>query len=128
MNNLAAVVRLGGNAELRFTSENVAVCQFNSALSSGYGKNEKTTWMRCSLFGKRAESLTPMLLKGTQIAVTGEISLNEYTNKAGEVKSSLELRVNEVTLLGKKDSAESRPAEQKTENVDSPEIDDDLPF
>jgi single-strand DNA-binding protein len=133
MNILVATVRLGADAELRFTPEGTAVCSFNAAMQSGYGKSEKTNWLRCSVFGKRGETLAPMLLKGTQVAVAGELSMNEYTNKQGENKSSLDLRVNDVTLLGKKEL--SAPQEQAKSNGYQPQpedpmdnFEDDVPF
>ena len=60
-----------------------------------------TTWLRCSLFGKRAETLAPMLLKGTKIGITGEIKLNKWPDKDGVEKYSLECNVRDITLLGK---------------------------
>jgi single-stranded DNA-binding protein len=70
-----------------------------------------------------------MLNKGSQVAITGEISLNEYTNKAGENKSSLECLVSNVTLLGKKDSA-PKEASKANGYQDQPldEMEDSIPF
>jgi single-stranded DNA-binding protein len=64
-----------------------------------------------------------MLLKGTQIGITGEISLRPYKAKDGTEKSSLECRVNDVTLLGK-----SEKPSQKLDVVDSFDDDGSLPF
>jgi single-strand DNA-binding protein len=94
-------------------------------LSSGYGDKRKTTWINCSLIGKRAESLAPMLLKGTQVGVNGEISLNEYIAKDGTNKSSIELNVSNVTLLGKKDT--TKVAKPDTSS-DIDVMEDDIPF
>lgn len=93
---------LGGDAEMRVTKTGTELCQFSVAVKAGYGQNESTTWVRCTLFGKRAQSLAPYLLKGQQVVVSGEAKLHEYTNKAGENKSSLEVNVNDVTLVGGK--------------------------
>lgn len=134
MNNLSATVRLAADAELRFTPANDPVCQFSAALTSGYGKNAKTSWLRCTVWGKKAETLAPMLRKGNQIAITGEITLNEYTGKDGIKKSSLECRVNDVTLLGGKDGATGKPQHETSKaneqsNSDFPDDDpDSIPF
>jgi single-strand DNA-binding protein len=82
-------------------------------LTSGYGDKAVTTWLNCSLWGKRAETLAPMLLKGTQIAITGELTNRSYADKSGVNKFSLELRVNDITLLGKKQSEPSAPREHQ---------------
>jgi single-strand DNA-binding protein len=126
MNNLSAVGNVGSDAEVRFTKDGTAVAGFSFALSSGYGDKKKTTWLRCSIIGKRGETLAPMLTKGTQIALNGEISLNEYVAKDGTTKSSVECLVQSVTLLGKKDTA-SKPA-KNTDATDLSEMDSDIPF
>ena len=126
MNVLAATIRLGSDADLRFTPENTAVAQFNGALQSGYGKNAKTTWLRCTVWGKKAEAVAPMLLKGTQIAITGEITLNEYQDKQGQTKSSLECRIQDVTLLGKRDGELKPAGEPKKADGFQPDPFDDL--
>ncbi len=127
MNNLSAVGNVGSDAELRFTKDGTAVAGFSFALSSGYGDKKKTTWLRCSIIGKRGETLAPMLTKGTQIALNGEISLNEYVAKDGTNKSSVECLVQSVTLLGKKDAAPKQT--KNTDATDLSDIDSDLiPF
>jgi single-strand DNA-binding protein len=128
MNSLNATVRLGSDAELRYSPASDAVCQFNAALTSGYGKNAKTSWLRCTVWGKKAETLAPMLRKGNQIAITGEITLNEYTGKDGIKKTSLECRVNDVTLLGGNDGATGKTQSQDTKSNDFPDDELDVPF
>jgi len=131
MNNLNAVGNIGSDAEVRFTKEGTAIASFSFALSSGYGDKKKTTWLRCSIIGKRGETLAPMLNKGSQVAITGEISLNEYVAKDGSNKSSLECLVNNVTLLGKKDAAAPKEAAKANGYQNQPldEMDSDLiPF
>ena len=134
MNILTAVGNLGRDCEVRFMADQTPVAGFSFALSSGYGKSEKTTWLECSLFGKRAETLAPMLLKGTKIAISGEFSIREYNDKDGNLKSVPSLRVNDVTLLGKKGDAPA-PLEvaqvkdlPKSNVPDFDAFEDDVPF
>jgi len=112
MNLLAATGRLGQDAKLSYTANQDAICNFSLSLTAGYGDKATTTWLNCNLWGKRAEILAPMLLKGTQIGVTGEISQRSYKAKDGTEKTSLELRVADVTLLGNKteNKSESKSA------------------
>jgi single-strand DNA-binding protein len=126
MNNLSATGNIGGDAEVRHTADGTIITSWSVAVSSGYGKNEKTNWVRCSLFGKRGETLAQYLKKGTQVGVNGEISLNEFEAKDGSIKTTLELNVSNVTLLGKKDAAEKSPTKvaQPTED----ELESDIPF
>jgi len=129
MNNLNAVGNIGSDAEVRFTKEGTAIASFSFALSSGYGDRKKTTWLRCNIIGKRGETLALMLNKGSQVAITGEISVNEYVAKDGSNKSSLECLVNNVTLLGKKDAAPREAAKANGyQNQPLDEMESDIPF
>jgi len=125
MNQLNFTGNLGSDAEVRYTADQKPVTSWSVALRSGYGKTEKTNWVRCTMFGDRGVKLASFLTKGTLVAVSGELSLNEYTNKAGENKASIECMVGNVTLLGKKDS---KPVEkvQTTESLET--MEDDIPF
>jgi len=117
------------------------VAQFSFALTSGYGDKQLTTWLRCSVFGKRAETLAPMLLKGTKIGITGELTNREYADKSGVTKQSLEVRVSDVTLLGKKSESKDEhvtPQRQDMQSNDKgnapsapgnfDDFDEDIPF
>lgn len=119
---------IGSDAEQRFTQSGTGIVQFSVAVTSGYGEKKATTWVRCSLFGKRGESLMPYLVKGQQVVVSGETTLREWTAKDGSKGSSLEVRVNDVTLVGGK--PEARPArQQESQPAAQPDFDDgDLPF
>ena len=135
MNVLSAIGNIGRDAELRFMADQTPVAGFSFAVNSGYGKNAKTTWLECSIFGKRAETLAPMLLKGTQIGITGEFSIREYQDKDGNLKTSPSLRVENVTLLGKKGDkplAEAQEPAKADGFQPQPELDavfeDDIPF
>lgn len=124
MNNLSMTGRVGRDAVVKFTPKGDAVCTFSAALTSGYGEKAVTTWLNCSLWGKRAETLAPMLLKGTLIGLTGDISLRVYTNKEGQEKSTVDCRVQDVTLLGGK--SESREVAKDDVGFDT--LESDIPF
>lgn len=90
---------------------------FSVAVKSGYGEKEATTWPKCTMFGKRGEGVFPYLKKGQLVGVSGELTLREYDKKDGSGKgSSLEVRVNDLTLLGKKGDA---PAQEQSEHNES---------
>lgn len=112
MNVLTFSGNLGKDAELRATKNGDLLLQFSVAMNSGYGERKATTWVRCTLFGKRAESLKPYLTKGQQVVVSGEAALHEWTTEDGITKSSLECKVNEVTLIGGKPEHREEPAPQ----------------
>ena len=102
MNNWDFTGNLGRDAESRYLPNGDPVVNFSVAVKSGYGDKEKTTWAKCAMWGKRGEAVAPYLNKGQLVGVSGEITLREYTDKDGAVRASLEVRVNDLTLLGGK--------------------------
>jgi single-stranded DNA-binding protein len=69
-----------------------------------------------------------MLLKGTKIGITGEISARTYKAKDGTEKSVTECRISDVTLLGKPESKTEKPV-VKHDHIDSfDDLESDIPF
>ena len=128
MNNLSATGNIGSDAEVRFTSDGTAIASWSIALTSGYGKNEKTTWLRCNMFGKRGETIAQYIKKGSQVGVNGEISLYTYKGKDGAEKTSLECNVQAITLLGKKEPSAPKEAGKANGHQPQPEDGDEIPF
>jgi single-strand DNA-binding protein len=135
MNNFSFTGNLGRDVEIRHTPSGMAIANFSVPVKSGYGDKEKTSWVRCAIIGKRAESgLMDYLKKGQLVGVTGELSVNEYTNKDGETKTSVEVFVKEIDLLGKKGSSDnfaSAPAPQQASGgggTNDFSYDDSIPF
>ena len=132
---------LGNDAETRYTPSGDAAVTFNVAVKSGFGDKATTTWARCVIFGKRGDAVAPFLIKGTQVGISGEASLREWQDKEGLKRSTLEVRVNDLTLLGGRSGAQSqdqtpqarqsqthqrqRPAAPPANMMD---IDDSIPF
>lgn len=120
MNQYNAVGNVTNNSEVKYTPAGDAILNFNLAVNSGWGDKQITTFFRCSLFGKRAETLAPMILKGQKIGITGEIINREYTDKDGAKKYSLECRLSNVTLLGKKEDSQSDRPERNQAHYSAP--------
>ena len=100
MNVWSFTGNLGKDAEVRTTQNGKQVCSFSVAVKSGYGQNEKTTWVQCAMFGAKAEGQLPQhLTKGTQVAISGEAFLDEWENN-GQQNKMLKLSVNTITLIG----------------------------
>lgn len=127
INILVATGNLGRDADTRYTPNGDAVVNFSLPITSGYGKHEVTTWLNCSLWGKRGESVLPYLKKGTLVGVQGEFQARTYNDKEGNEKMSLELRVSDLKLLGNRTSAtsESQPQSNNHSGFDDFE---DSPF
>ena len=85
---LTALARLGRDAELRITAKGDSVCEL--ALAVNYGRkgddgNRPTQWISASLWGERAKSLAPHLLKGKLLyVVVEEPHIETYEGKNGQ--------------------------------------------
>jgi len=85
---------LGKDAVLRQAgSDNV--CSFSIASSRKIKDKEVTTWVSCSMWGKRGEALVRHLTKGKKVVVVGELSTREHDGK-----TYLEVRVSELEFMG----------------------------
>ncbi len=124
MNVITIAGQLGRAADLKHLNSGDAICNFSIADSMS---KDKTIWWNCSLFGKRAESLAPYLVKGQAVTVSGTITEREWVDKEGAQRKSMDVRVNDVALQGgRRDSEE--PRQQAKERVVEPIVDEDLPF
>ena len=74
-----------------------------ASFSIGAGKDQ-TTWVNCSVFGKRAETIMEYYKKGSKVVVTGRGNLRTYQGQDGQSKSSLDLIVSDFTLPERKQS------------------------
>lgn len=109
MNSITVAGQLGRDAEIRHTPKGDAVLSFSVADSMG--KDKGTIWWACQLWGTRAESLAPYLVKGQSVTVSGTVSEREWTDKDGAKRKSMDVRVNDVALQGGK--REAAPGQQR---------------
>ena len=136
MNSWNFTGNLGNECEQRYTQSGDSVVSFSVGVKSGFGDKATTTWAKCAIFGKRGESVAPYLKKGTLVGISGEVNNREYQDKEGQKRYSLDVRVNDLTLLGgKSDRSESAPSQPKQErNAQGAQggafdgMDDDIPF
>ena len=104
--------RLGRDAEQKYLPNGTAVTEFSVAVDVGFGDKKTTLWPRCAMFGDRGAKVAQYLLKGQQVGVSGSVNMREWTNKDSETKTSLEVRVSELDLIGGKGDGEQRQAPQ----------------
>ena len=114
MNSWSFTGHIGEDCNTRFTQSGDAVVSFSVGVKSGFGDKATTTWAKCAMFGKRGESVAPYLKKGALVGISGEVNNREYQDKEGQKRYSLDVRVNDLTLLGgKSDRSESAPSQPK---------------
>lgn len=131
---------LGKDAEVKYLPSGEPICTFSVAVTSGYGDKKKTTWAGCAIFGKQAASALPTYLtQGTSVAVSGEITLDEWQGQDGTKQKSLKVNVLKIDLIGSSQGKNTpvtqgtqpqnnatRQQPQQTSNYELP--DDDIPF
>lgn len=87
---------IGKDAETR-EAGGTTVTKFSVACKTG--KKDETQWVECSMWDERGAKLEQYLKKGERVSVIGRVSARAYESK-GEQRASLEVRVDQVTLLG----------------------------
>ena len=105
---------IGKDAELREAGK-TDICTFPLAIRSGWGDNEKTTWVRCQIWGERGAKVVDYLTKGTRVTVAGEIHLDEYTDRDGYEQKSLTMDVRDLALPPKAKGGSRRDADDEEE-------------
>jgi len=127
MNVITVAGSLGKDAEVKYLPNGDAICNFSVADSQG--RDKPTIWWNCGLYGKRAESLSQYLTKGQAVTVTGSVSEREWTDKEGNKRKSMDVRVNDITLQGGRKDAEPQQERRQAQAPAPVDIDsDDLPF
>ena len=127
MNSITITGNLTRDAELRAMNDGTAVLSF--AVGDNQGRDKKAIFWRSSLFGKRAEALAPYLKKGQQVTIVGSVTEREYTDKDGQKRTSMELRVNDLALQGGRPEAQEAPRAAPRSHVRQQDTDDsDVPF
>jgi single-strand DNA-binding protein len=128
-NIFTAVCRVTRDAEVRYSPSGMAVLNVNVANNQGFKDKQKTMFIRVAVFGKKAEgALKDYLLKGQEIMVSGELSINEYQAKDGTTKTSLELNATVLDLIGGKKAEGGYEAKQTQAPADADDFDMDIPF
>ena len=132
MNRTFFLARTCKDIEVRYTQTNKAVGRFSIAVDTGYGDNKKTSFFNCVAWDKTAETLEKYAPKGTKLMLECEAVQNQYEDKNGNKRDSVEFVVKNFEFCESKketqENAPSAPADKdgfmNTDNIDM----DELPF
>lgn len=106
-NNINVTVlsgRVCADAELKYTNNGTAICNFSLAVNKfrsspdGQGK-EEVSFFNCSMFGKSAESFNQRLLKGVPVIINGELKQDRWNDQDGKTQSRVHIIVNRVEVI-----------------------------
>jgi len=137
INTITISGHVGKDAVVRVTPNGKHIAQFSLPAKSGFGDNEKTSWLNCKMFGAMAEKLSSAVVKGAKIAVTGEFVIEEWTRPDGTKAQMPTILVRDIDLPPKatnsqhqtQQSGKARPQNSPAQASEPPmDFDDDIPF
>ena len=104
-NKLILVGNLGRDPELRYTPQGTPVCSFtlatNEKRKDRAGENQDvTTWFRVTLWGRQAEAASQYLSKGRPVYIEGRLRVEEWTDKDGRQRYTLEVHATDMQFIG----------------------------
>lgn len=107
---VSIIGNVGRDPETKYTQNGDMYVTFSVATtrkwSNGYGQlQEKTTWFKCTAWGKLAETMDGLaqrggFKKGVQVYVDGQLDDRAYTDQSGLSRVSLDVRVDKWQILG----------------------------
>ena len=145
INIVSLTGRLTREMEIKYTPSGAPVGKFSLAVNRNKKRGDKwvdeASFFECALFGKSSESLAQYLIKGKQVALSGEMRQERWTAQDGQNHSRVVVVVSSLSLMGSKDDNQnmhnSRPPHQTPPRNAQPQTtqqgpevfdDDDIPF
>ena len=100
---ITIVGNLVADPELRWTPNQVAVCNFRIATTPRVYNRDTNQWedgdavfMTCNIWRQAAENAAETLTKGMRVIVQGNLKQRSYQTKEGEQRTVYEIEVDEV--------------------------------
>jgi len=108
-NKVQLIGNLGKDPEIITLESGKKLAKFSIATNESYknAKGEKvedTQWHNVIAWNKTAEIVEKYLVKGNEVAVEGKLTTRNYEDKDGIKKYITEIVVNELLMLGNKNS------------------------
>ena len=116
-NKIIVVGNLGRDPEMRYTPQGTAVCSFTMATNerrkdkSGE-QQDVTTWFKITVWGKQAETVSRYLTKGRRVYVEGRLHVEEWTDRDGKQRHTLEVNATDVHFIDSAQGVEGIPVNQ----------------
>ena len=115
-NRVQLIGHLGHDPEIKTLESGKKLARFTVATNENFKnaeglKTEETTWHNVVAWNSSAEIASKFLKKGKEVAIVGRITYRQYMDKNGVQKSSTEIVVTEILLLGSpKEKVEKKAA------------------
>ena len=121
-NKIIIVGNLGRDPELRYTPQGTAVCNFSVATNErrrdkAGEQQDITTWFRVNAWGRQAENVSKYLAKGRRVYVEGRLHVEEWTDRDGKQRYTLEVNASDVQFLDSAGDVEGIPVRQSEQSA-----------
>jgi single-strand DNA-binding protein len=136
-NKIILVGNLGRDPELRYTPQGTPVCSFTMATNErrkdrAGETQDVTTWFKVTLWGRQAETASQFLTKGRPVYIEGRLRVEEWTDRDGRQRYTLEVQATDMQFIGGRGEESSPRTDAGTHNKAEPAegdiSDDDIPF
>src|SRR4029450_1652739 len=140
-NKIILVGNLGRDPELRYTPQGTPVCSFSLATNErrkdkAGEMQDQTTWFKVTLWNRQAETAAQYLQRGNPVYIEGRLRVEEYTDRDGNKRHSLEVNGTDMQFIAGGNgngsgqaSASAKAAPQAPAEPPPAELtDDDVPF
>lgn len=108
LNSVCLIGRAVADCKL-LGKEESQVASFDLAIDSGVKNADgtyRTSFVQCKAFGSQKDVLAKSLKKGEKVGITGRLVQVEFIRRDGTKASTLEVYVEKVELLSKKQDKE----------------------
>jgi single-strand DNA-binding protein len=123
VNRVTIIGNLTRDPEIRNTPKGTAVAELGVAINRTWkddsgNKQEETTFVDVTFWGKQAEVLAQYTKKGDPIYIEGRLQLDTWDDKeTGKKRSKLKVTGEQFQFLGRKKGDDARPDQQRSEQA-----------
>jgi len=105
-NRVLLIGNLTRDPQLRYTPNQVAVCDFGMAVNRRWAsqdgqQREETCFVNCTAWARSAETLAKYMTKGQPLFVEGRLTFSTWDGPDGKKRSKLEVTVERFQFLGR---------------------------
>ena len=119
MNRVVLTGRIANDLDLKATQNGNYVCQFNLATNRPVNRDgeRQADFITCVVFGVQAENLKKYQGKGSLIAVSGEMRVDQWKNEQGENRYKTYVLANNIEFLESKKTAIDEQIDKEIEEA-----------
>lgn len=140
VNKWIGIGNLGRDPEVRYMPNGDPACNFSIACTDTWKdksgqKQERTEWVRITIFGKLADIAGQYLKKGSSVYLEGRLQTRKWVDKSEVEHSVTEVIADRMQMLGGRPSetyasgvTQPRTNEQNSGGSGFDDFEDDIPF